>query len=676
MGETMKGLPRWARWTIWCVVAIVAVLAIGPWLVPTDGIRQRVIDKVYGATGRTLSIDGPISFRFLPWPEVSVEKVALSNPPDGVSEPMLEAYRIVAVPSLTSLLSGHAVLDELRIELPEANLSLDDEGRPNWRFKKPPKAGKNAEAAGFAPILIKASYAAGLARQGVSLISDASPVAVAAVTEPSSPMSVTEKQANKDGPIQRFVHRMAKVRLPSNLPVKQVVITNGRINFQRRPTSEKRVLVDGMMLQVSAPSMATPILVSGSGQWRSIRWHLKGELSDLPGLFASTGSPLHLSVKGLGGEATIDGLTALGGVRPHGRMVIKGKISPQISEAALSAKMRRLAIALSSGSEGGQASMHANFDGERLDVDDCVIAFGDAIEGTCFLTVGLDSAVPKISGGIDIDRINLDRLLGPPAVEETPPASLTAYLNRPGKEDKVQLRREPKKWKTKRIPFYQINQVDADIRLKVASVRVRQTNFGPVDLHLRSNGGRAELNLEGTVVRAPVVVRAVVDAPAQDQPSRAALTVSTKSLVLDPFVTSGRAVFKSGTVGIDLHFDTVGDNQRDLIGNLSGGLALSLTDADLRFYRVVPAWVKALAPDPAVCPLILEGATGSAAVKVSDGSIDVESLVVSAPKFGLTADGRINLLTQRTNLKIGGGGQPCIAPGTLLGVIGAPVVER
>lgn len=672
MDDILKGLPRWVRLVAMGTAAVVAVALVGPRFIPIDRIRLRVIEQVYAATGRTLSIDGPISFRLLPWPQVSIEKVALSNPPGGMPEPMLTAYRIVAVPSLTSLLRGHTALDELRIELPELNLSRDGEGHPNWRFLKPPK-GKKAAAIpvrGPAATLVKVAYVPAAAPEPMM-----SAQTVAEITAPS-PARAADDQAQKEDPMERFARKMADVPLPSYLPVKQIVITNGRINYQRGAASRKRAQIDGLMLLVSLPSMAAPISVSGSALWKDTRWHLGIELSSLPGLLTATGSRLQGSLKGAAGYSTIDGVAALGGTRPRGKLAVKAEISPQIPTAMLSDKMRRMVEAVSAGGNGGRVSLQADFDGKRLVLDDCSITLGDAAKGECTLAVGFGGAVPEISGGIVVDHLDLDRFLKAPKAEEPDPTSLATVVNRPEKQDKTLYGRQPKKWKTKRLLLDRLGKIDADISIKVASAQIRQTDIGPVDLQLLSHDGHAEFNLNGTVGGAIVAIHAAADAPAPDQPPHTTLTVAIKNLVLDPFLASGRGVFKRGLADIDGHFDSIGDNQRDLIGNLNGRLALSLVKADLRFYRVSAAWLKTLAPDPSACPTVLEDATAKAELTVTNGVIDIESLSIFAPNFGVTVEGPINLPTRSMNLKVGGGGQPCIASARMLGLIDSPAFER
>ncbi len=119
------------------VLAVVPVMALRAWFDPSD-LRLRATEAVRRATGRELTIDGPLTLVWSPLPRVRAEDVHLSNPP-GLSRPdMARARSIEAGVALWPLLSGRVRLVGVTLTAPDVVLERDAAGQPNWRFIRPP----------------------------------------------------------------------------------------------------------------------------------------------------------------------------------------------------------------------------------------------------------------------------------------------------------------------------------------------------------------------------------------------------------------------------------------------------------------------------------------------------------------------------------------------------------
>lgn len=117
-------------------VLVVLVLAL-PMLVSTDTVREALIAAVKDKTGRTLSIDGDLSFSLLPNVHVSAGKVVLSNPPEFGSAPFASMERMEIKVGLIAALTGNMSIDGFVLVKPKIRLMVDKAGRNNWSFGAP-----------------------------------------------------------------------------------------------------------------------------------------------------------------------------------------------------------------------------------------------------------------------------------------------------------------------------------------------------------------------------------------------------------------------------------------------------------------------------------------------------------------------------------------------------------
>lgn len=123
------------------IVALVAVMA----LIDPDNFKPRLIDAVRDATGRTLSLDGPLRVTWSVWPTLQVNGARLSNLPGGSRTDMARAERIEATISLPALLRRRIDVTRLRLVGPNVLFEVVN-GKPNWVFASPPTPGEPARS--------------------------------------------------------------------------------------------------------------------------------------------------------------------------------------------------------------------------------------------------------------------------------------------------------------------------------------------------------------------------------------------------------------------------------------------------------------------------------------------------------------------------------------------------
>jgi len=132
----MKLRKRWL--VVGCVVLVPLLLLSGALAyisaLDPEQFRTPIIQAAKDATGREMSIDGPIDFAVLPGPRVVVHDVRLANASWGSEPEMLRVKRFEVVLRLLPLAFGEIRIKRLDLQQPWILLEGDGEGKVNWLF--------------------------------------------------------------------------------------------------------------------------------------------------------------------------------------------------------------------------------------------------------------------------------------------------------------------------------------------------------------------------------------------------------------------------------------------------------------------------------------------------------------------------------------------------------------
>jgi uncharacterized protein involved in outer membrane biogenesis len=119
---------------------LVVALLVAPSFIDLDARKRQIIAEVKKATGRDLTIAGPISLSLLPTPTVTATGVTFANA-TGAKEPQMADLKSVTVrPALFALLLGRIEPGEVILVEPRIVLEIDGQGKPNWEFAAAPKS--------------------------------------------------------------------------------------------------------------------------------------------------------------------------------------------------------------------------------------------------------------------------------------------------------------------------------------------------------------------------------------------------------------------------------------------------------------------------------------------------------------------------------------------------------
>ncbi|MCG7361233.1 AsmA family protein [Roseomonas sp. ACRSG] len=219
-----------------------------------DVLRPRLIAAVHQATGRDLTLSGPIGLKLSLVPTVTLEGVTLSNAPGGSRPEMLTARRVEARLALIPLLSRRLAFEQVTLIEPDLLLERDAQGRGNWVFAPPPPA----EAPTPAP-------------------STGTPAAPAA---------------------------------PLQLSVAAIGIQGGRLSWRDAGAARAEVLdIRDLLLRAESPE--APITFEGQLALRDVPLAVQGQAGPLPRLLGTTASPenwpLRLTLAAPGVQVVLDG---------------------------------------------------------------------------------------------------------------------------------------------------------------------------------------------------------------------------------------------------------------------------------------------------------------------------------------------------------------------------------
>jgi len=149
---------RWRRILV-IVIGLLVVLpitGIGIFIATFDpnGWKPRIQNAVMRATGRELSLNGPISLKWSLVPTIEARDVALANFDGGSRPQMVTAQSIQAEVALLPLLSNRLDIPRLAIIKPDVLIETTQAGRGNWLFTKPatPTDAPTAAAASGKPM--------------------------------------------------------------------------------------------------------------------------------------------------------------------------------------------------------------------------------------------------------------------------------------------------------------------------------------------------------------------------------------------------------------------------------------------------------------------------------------------------------------------------------------------
>ncbi|GAC1341495.1 MAG: hypothetical protein NVSMB18_13680 [Acetobacteraceae bacterium] len=680
---------------------VAAVIAVRAYL-DGDALRARAQAAVLRATGRELSIIGPVRLVWSLVPTIEAADVRLANPP-GLSRPdFLRVERVQAQVALLPLLSGRVEVRRLALVGPDVLLERDAAGRPNWVLS-PPAAAPSIEPAAPSAAPRMQVVVGSVTIEGARLAWRDKGGVLQAV---SPGLSYAPESGEIVGTV--LVNGVAVAVSGSAGPVAgaawplSLQLAGGGVSAMvAGTTAQARVTV-------AAPDLATSSALAGQAlpSVRDVKGSATLSASGLSGvqveagaaafgdvrLVRATGSadaadqPVTLQAQMLVGALPVNVAAQVGSL---GALLGHGPIPLQVS---LSAEDATLA------GQGSVASLRG--DGLDLAISGGVPDLGrlGGLAGVSLPTLrglSLQGRVSPAPGGVQIrglrltaqqgdlagdvalgwaprpflrgtlvsQRLDLDGVAMVPIPAATPaaPASApTPAVAAAPAAAAVSDRAIP----DRKLPFAQLRRADADLQLTIAEALWHGVAYRAVQAHLLLQDGRLRLDplaMQGQ--GGPIQAQVAADGAAE--PPSLAVSVKAPGLAAGPALAMlGAPESAAGTLDVDVQLSGRGETLRGQAATLDGHVGLAMVDGEIE-----NRWLLAMLAEPLRAARLPVDTGGTSRVRcfavradAAGGRVKLGALALDASKLQLDGEGGVNLADETLDLHL----RPQLRLGTLL----------
>ncbi len=502
-----------------------AVVAL-PLLVPAETIKDRVVAEVNKATGRTLTVAGPMSVTGFPSLGLELSDVALSNAPGGQAKDMVKLAGLSVQLKLLPLLSGSVEVDSFVLKQPQIALEVDRQGRPNWQFAPaaPASAPAAAKPAESAPASAGAGAGGGLAdlKLGRVAIEDGR-------------LTYVDLRSGAR-------HELSSIGLALSLPgLDQPFAADGGLTWKGKAltlaaeVAKPRALLDGQSSALSLALKSEPVSLSFKGS------------ASLAKALAAEGA-LDLSIPSVRGLAAWAGDAQLPAGAGFGPFTLAGK----------------LAVA-----------------GDRYAVNDLTLAF-DQIKGTGALSADLSGARPALKANLAVPMLDVTPYMGGGEPSQSGGQVSTGAAAPPSPAQQAKNGGGAGGWSDAPIDASGLRAVDADLTFAAEALKADAIEVGKSKLHLVLVNGRATTDIEaGQLYGGSGTLRAVVDGSRPGVGLDASWKIA--GLQAEPFLKAAAGFDRiSGTLAASGSLAGSGRSERALVSSLGGKGAVTFTDGAIK----------------------------------------------------------------------------------------------
>lgn len=660
-----RGIPRPVRIGLWSFAAVVALVVVGAGIFiasfDPDSLKPRIVAAVKQQTGRDLTLQGRIRLGLSLQPTLTIQGVALANPP-GYSRPQMATLdRLDLKLALIPLLSRNVEIDRLVLVKPDILLETDANGRPNWQF---------------------------------------TPEAREATPQPAP-------AGTKEG-------------APTRITVADVRIEDGTVAWRDAATG-RSTSVGIKSLQASAASPDANLQVAAAATYNGTPFTLAGQTGPLTRLQDPAGAPwpVQLSLDAAGAKLALDGTFSqpaqgrgyvmklaantpdLAALSPF----LPGRALPPLHEVSLAAQVTDTGARLPeisgltlhvgpsdlTGTAAGLKLAKVDVAAARLDQPVQVSGQGSfddmpaTLTGTLGAPAGLlsgagsagpvpidlslkaggsDVAVkgtlasgpggrPTLNGDVKSDVIDADRLLaalgkpsgGAPAPVAAPQAEAPA---KPAASGRV-IPDTP-------IPFDLLRPADADVTLNVGELKSGGASYRVIRLHLALRDG--QLRIDPFSADLPEGhLDASLTADARQAAPPVALRLHAPGLAVQSLFAALRMPgYATGRLEVYADLHGAGATPHAIAGGLDGSLGLAMTNGTVD-NRLLGSTMGSILKEVNLLDLVGRGGTSqiecfAARIDASRGVGAVRALLLKSQLLTLDGDGSMNLGAETLDLHV------------------------
>ena len=651
------------------VVLLVACVGIVLATFNPDRFKPEIIAAAQRATGRELTLRGPIHLGFSLQPTLTVEGVSLANPP-GFSRPQMATVKELNLKlALWPLLSKHVEIIRLDLVQPDILLELNAKGQSNWQFTPAPGA---------------------------------TPTQSGPTTTPTPTGEKTSTQIN----------------------VAELRVENGTVTW-RDGASGQSAVVELKTLEVGAPSPTENMHLAMTAAYNGNPFTLSGDvgpLTQLQGAGTAGAWPVRLDVAAAGAKLALAGsiakpeqmhgysvkiianvpdLAALQPFVPHSvlpplhdielaaQVADTGAALPAISDVTLHVgpsdlsgvaaglKIEKLDVTAPKADQPVHVAMQGSFGGAPATLNGSVgipplLMSGGKLGGTVpinWTAQALGSSLvvkgtagqgpdgrPTVNATATSEKLDGDALAAAIGQARSPPppppagAAPSAVSPPPPPATKGRL------FPDTPIPFDLLRLADADVTLTIGELKWGGALYRAISTHLDLHGSK--LKLDPVVATLPAGrLEGAFTADATQAAPPVTLRLNAPSLALQPvFAAVGKPEYINGNIELHANLSGAGATPHAIAATLNGTLGVAMENATVD-NRLLGSTLGSVLRDVNALDLVGRGGSSeiqcfAARLDARNGIATVQSLVLNSSLISMDGSGTINLGNETLDLHL------------------------
>ncbi|MEM7023559.1 MAG: AsmA family protein [Pseudomonadota bacterium] len=584
------------------VVVLIGGALIVPFLIPTDTYKEQIAHEVERATGRRLTIEGPLSFTVLPRLGFETGGVALSNPPGADSPEMVRLKAVELELKIWPLLDGVLEIDRFVLVEPKIDLEVDAQGKPNWEFGAP------------------------------------------AEDKPEKPPEQPEARSDpKSEPGSEFGGiEQASGGYVTEIRLGDIRIENGSLSYKNAQDGASEQ-IDAINVTLQLPDLASSLQADGSLDYKGETITLQLNADQPAALLQGGASPVALTIETAPAKISFDGQLAAGSTEDAPGPGATGKLDLQVGSIRdLAAWLAEPLAFEGEGLKSAKLSGQLDAGPKQVALTDATIGL-DEIEGTAELAADLSGAVPKVKGQLDLGAVDLDPYLPPPS--EGGGGGSSSSSGGSGSQG----------WSKEPIVVPPIEGAEVDFALSLQSLSMQKIEIGKTALTLQiaENTAKAalkEMTLYGGTATGTFDLALSNGVPAIEQ------QFQLKGLNALPFLSAVADFDRlEGEASAQFDVTTSGDSELALVQGLNGKGSVSFTDGavvGLNIAGMVRNVATAFLDSSAAERRKTDFGELSGSFVIRDGILTNDDMRLQAPVLRVNGRGQVDLPARTVNYLI------------------------
>jgi len=399
--------------------------------------------------------------------------------------------------------------------------------------------------------------------------------------------------------------------------------------------------VSGINMKVSLPDIDSPAAADGSLEWNGQKLSLTAKSEALRGLMTGTTTPVSLSL-----ESDVVNLSYQGSVTKAEPARVDGTIDLDVPS------IRALAAWAGSPIEAAGSGLGPLKIKGKIAATPATLAFTDAlialddIGAKGDLTAEIGGAKPYLKGRLDVDRIDANVYLPPPA--EAPATTPAASSSTGGQA-------APAGWSDEPIDLTGLQAANVDFALTVGEILVRKIKIGRSVVIASLKDGLlvldlSEINLYGGAGKGKLTVDGRGKTPAVEE------AFSLEAIQAQPLLTDAAGFERlEGTGAMNVSVVAKGRSQREMVQVLTGTGAVKFVDGAVRGLNLA-AMVRnvgsAFLSDGAQKTEKTDFAELSGTFKIDSGILRNNDLILVNPLLRVSGAGSADMPQRTVNYRI------------------------